>query len=1812
MLDMRPVGRSDGGDVVLRFDRVVAAAQALPEANLAVESQSRDGTWEAVPGQTTWTRTDRLGFVPTDDFPSARRVRVRLEGPVQDVDDVTWAFETARPTVEFEETWEPVKRRQPLQISVDEPTAPTTMAEHLRVKGADGRDITVRVRALKATDEDEKLGRFRFAIHPRSRWPVGDTLTVSVAPSFRADGGVLPLETPLEWTVETLAPFRLGGVSCDEQRGSTCPLGPILLRFTDDPQEVSGIRMIPEPDDFIVWQGDGGAVLDGDFRSGQRYRIVVPEDTTDWNDRALRGPRTTSVRFSETRASGDASLALSSARGIFASVGDAHIGVLTERVKEAQLRVVVLDADAGAPYVEALSEEEVLPWPTGGAQTEVLLRFPTRRRNQPRGRTVDLGRWAKAGDTVVVELRATELEDRARGVVEPVRGVFRISGLGLWVHSGPARGVVRVTDLHTGRPRPDVDVAIRGESGTQKLGKTDSDGLAALPGAVELDPDTTVVAQGRGDALAVPLATYDWAARRRGYCKVSSEGVCQWTTRRGWPQARTPLPEAPPAPLRRGERVVQGIQVGRGVYMPGDTVHVAGWAGVNTPHGEHNNRQLPEGTPVELALERASRGARVELAVGRTEVNEHGRFSASLTVPKGAALGSHLVVAKILGAQSQTRLLVAEPRIPAFEVQAEARHWIVGHGDPLNVDIGANSFSGEPAPMLQLDWTASCYATTPYLPELEEGFSARTDADVPDWSTHGRLETNNKTHLLLAVGTEALDHRSYRQCTVAVSAQDASRQPIGAQASVAVKPGPGFLAASIPEIEAGTRPRIVARVVGNEGQPKKADSIRIQLERGWEEPRRVLTTCNTVDPDLRGAPPCRPRKLAAGRYTVRITAEVGGAPLELLREIRVRKPRRRPREAAPPAATRTAPTPEPRKFRVHAPQRVKYGEAFDVRISGPWNEARGLMTVEQSGLRESRPFLLEGGESVVRVAARRGAGELLQLTARVALPPGPEDGEQPRVVDAALSIRVHDRDALRVIVVPPEHPQPGTKTGFEVRVRDEDDQPVDARLAIWIVDDALHSLRRPQRAYLARIFNPLRPFDQTVTDAHRDLLRPFTPHLYRRAKRVPRVRQAKAMVKGALDTDVRQRFVPVPLFVGDVATGPDGVVRVPLDLADDLTRFRISVVASAELEEGTGPARFGAEDQTFEVTAPLPVRAALPRALRPGDNARIAAIVTVPSAGELRVVAHSEQARVQLRGPTSQTRRVAAGDVVRVGFGVHAGAPGDAEIRFSAALRTADGETLQGAVLRPMPVSAERTAIERAAVYGRLNSDRPVAVPLVLPTAGRGRIGVAVSSTILGDLQDATDYLVEYPYGCVEQTSSRLIPLIAMRGRVDRPEDVDAQIGKALAHLQSMQLDDGRFSYWPGGAAPSSFGTAYATWVLLQAKEAGVRVPPKGLARALEALGQAAATEVPADANGREQILIERALAVWALAHSDALPASALDALWPYREEMPVFARLLFLQALHRTDPADARIKPLLVAVSASIEQRAGVAHVVDPTERGRWWYAFSSAARTEALTLMTLMQVSPQDPRIEKLVRGLRDRRRGGRWRTTQENAFALLAMSRYAARSEAEVPKQRVQAWIGAQRVVDAEFVGLDADSVGGVVGLRRALEDPRPPHVVVQREGAGRTYYRVGVEWTTPHDAPARAQGVSITRTMPASVKLGARTLVEITLTNDATLHHLAVEVPLPAGLEAVDTQLGAGARARVAAGVRASPYVSHSELRPDRIVLFFDELPPGTTRHSVPLVATTSGQFTLPAAVAEAMYEPQTRARTAQGTVVVTRE
>ena len=167
-----------------------------------------------------------------------------------------------------------------------------------------------------------------------------------------------------------------------------------------------------------------------------------------------------------------------------------------------------------------------------------------------------------------------------------------------------------------------------------------------------------------------------------------------------------------------------------------------------------------------------------------------------------------------------------------------------------------------------------------------------------------------------------------------------------------------------------------------------------------------------------------------------------------------------------------------------------------------------------------------------------------------------------------------------------------------------------------------------------------------------------------------------------------------------------------------------------------------------------------------------------------------------------------------------------------------------------------------------------------------------------------------------------------------------------------------------------------------------------------------------------------------------------------------------------------------------------------------------------------------------------------------------------------------------------------------------------------VVLARAGVGPLFYRIGAEWAPAQaDLPARAQGFTVTRNLrtlsgPATdaITAGEALARDITVRSEVRVRHVVVDVPLPAGLEGVSHTLGVGRSAQVLAGQRGW-WVSYEEQRPDRLLVFADDLPPGTHTHTLDLRATSGGRFSFPPAQAEAMYIPEVYGRSVGATLEV---
>ena len=310
--------------------------------------------------------------------------------------------------------------------------------------------------------------------------------------------------------------------------------------------------------------------------------------------------------------------------------------------------------------------------------------------------------------------------------------------------------------------------------------------------------------------------------------------------------------------------------------------------------------------------------------------------------------------------------------------------------------------------------------------------------------------------------------------------------------------------------------------------------------------------------------------------------------------------------------------------------------------------------------------------------------------------------------------------------------------------------------------------------------------------------------------------------------------------------------------------------------------------------------------------------------------------------------------------------------------------------------------------------------------------------------------------------------------------------------------------------------------------------------------------------------------------------------------------------------------------------------HLEEPAETV-WDAPWASDTRSTAMALQATLAVRPDHPYVTRMVTHLaRARRPDGRFRNTQEAAFTLSALSDLVRIREAAAPDFTGRVTLGGKPVAAQPFHGRSlevhkvrvamADLLAG-----RAPADPLP--FDFKRDGAAGTLYYGAVLRSAPAEPSAEPleRGLFVQRWLEPwegggqlkATRAGEVLRLRVRVSSPQQRNFVAVEVSLPSGLEAIDTTLSSSARRPAPAeeGEEAdqdedrtatesqwtfwTPF-NHVELRDDRVLLFSDWLPAGVHTYSLPVRATTPGQFLLAPARGEEMYAPEVFGRSDGGT------
>jgi uncharacterized protein YfaS (alpha-2-macroglobulin family) len=736
-----------------------------------------------------------------------------------------------------------------------------------------------------------------------------------------------------------------------------------------------------------------------------------------------------------------------------------------------------------------------------------------------------------------------------------------------------------------------------------------------------------------------------------------------------------------------------------------------------------------------------------------------------------------------------------------------------------------------------------------------------------------------------------------------------------------------------------------------------------------------------------------------------------------------------------------------------------------------------------------------------------------------------------------------------------------------------------------------------------------------------------------------RAQAAKPAAPIQLRTDLRA----LALFVPGAMTDATGHARVPLKLPDSLTRYRVTAVAV------TGGNHFGKGESTVTARLPLMVRPSAPRFLNFGDAIELPVVLQNQTDAPLDVDVAMRAANATLTGPAGRRVTVAANDRVEVRFPVSAAQAGTARFQVGA---VAGGRTDAAEISLPVWTPATTEAF---ATYGQIDQGaitQPVKAPGgVVPQFGG--LEVTTSSTALQALTDAVLYLVAYPFECSEQLSSRVLAVAALKDvltafkaeGLPSAEEMVAAVDRDVKRLAQLQNGDGGFAFWRRGDESWPYISIHVAHALQRAKEKGFEVP----AAALES-SKGYLREIEHHIDKNYSVETRRTLIAYALyvrqRMGDRDPARARRLVQEASLPGLSFEAIGWLLPVLSSDPgSSAEVAAIRRHLDNRVTETASTAHFAVSYGDGAHLILHSDR-RADGVLLEALIGDQPKNDVIPKLVEGLLGHRTRGRWTNTQENVFILLALDRYFATYEKVTPDFVARAWLGDTYAGEHAFRGRTTERHHVDIPMRYVAEGAATKNLVLAKDGPGRLYYRIGLQYAPSSLTLAPADhGFTVERVYEGvdkkddvvreadgtwRIRAGARVRVKLTMVAPSRRYHVALVDPLPAGLEALNAALATtetlppGDDETV--GVVGAPglggprglghwwwwrrvWHDHQNLRDERVEAFAALLWEGVYSYSYVARATTPGRFVVPPPKAEEMYHPETFGRGGTDRVVV---
>lgn len=774
----------------------------------------------------------------------------------------------------------------------------------------------------------------------------------------------------------------------------------------------------------------------------------------------------------------------------------------------------------------------------------------------------------------------------------------------------------------------------------------------------------------------------------------------------------------------------------------------------------------------------------------------------------------------------------------------------------------------------------------------------------------------------------------------------------------------------------------------------------------------------------------------------------------------------------------------------------------------------------------------------------------------------------------SLPIRLYGIQGVEVVdpetilepqIVMPDELKPGQR--FSVKIKESNSK--DMAYTIAIVEDGLLDLTQfrtpdPWRTFFAR-----EALGVKTWDIYDDVMGSYGGQIEKLL-----AIGGDDEIKGP-DEDEANRFKPVVMYKGPYFLEGGKEQSLTFTMPEYIGSVRAMVIAGYNN-------RFGKTEKTIPVKQPLMVLATLPRVAGPSEEITLPVNIFSMSK-EIKDVEVNIETEGKLEIVGSKKSKVAFEDQGdQLTFFTLKASPNIGRAKVIVTASSGELNSKFEVALNVRAANPALTQVEESVLQPDKNWDIQYN-PLGLSSTNEASL--ELSSLPPLNLDQRMKYLIRYPHGCVEQTTSSVFAQLFLSSIVELSEENQAVIQKnvnaGIKRLRQFQLSSGAFSYWPGNSQPSYWGTNYAGHFLIEARNRGYLVPEDMINKWIEFQ--------QVESNGwdfeRYNDYLTQSYRLYTLSRAGN---PALGAMNRMRENSEI----------------SYRAKWSLASAYANIGQESVANKIIEGLGMDVKTYremggTFGSTERDLAIMLETMIKLNRETDSFELVKRIASFMSNNNRWMSTQTIAYCLIAISEYA---EKYPPSEGVNVKVN---VANNDF-RVDGSKYMNQVTL---INPDSPASVKVVNNGSSPIFVKLirhGVPIEGQEEASnsnlrlqvryENSSGISID---PSTLEQGTEFFAKVTVTNPGNrgdYDNIALTQVFPSGWEIINSRLDD------TEDLLENDKSDYKDIRDDRVMTYFDLDASRSLTFTVRLNAAYRGKFYLPAVFAEAMYDNSIAANT----------